>query len=65
MRSSIRYHGFHGVMLFLFLIASAMMQIFSFVVLLPLLVLAAVLALSVPDYDTGYLSVALTICKNE
>lgn len=58
--------GCHGVILFLSLLALAMVQMTLFVIFLPLFFFAVVAyALPMLEYATGYLSVALTICKNE
>lgn len=56
----------HGFMYFFYLMALAMVQLTSFYVLLPLCVLA-VAAYVCPrlEHANGYLSIALTVCKNE
>lgn len=61
-----RYHGYHGILLFLLLCATAMVQMYTFICVLPLLFFVVVAyTLPVLKSATGYLAVALTICKIE
>lgn len=62
----INRHSCNGVILFLMLIALAMVLITSRFVILPLLFFAvAAYILPILEHATGYLAMALTVCKNE
>lgn len=66
MHTAFRYTCSHGIVLFLFLIAFAMVQMSSMYVFLPLIFLAvALFVLSILGSVAYYLRIALTICKNE
>ena len=56
----------NGFLLFMLLVAFAMVQMASFYVLLPL-IFFAIITYILPEalYPAGYLTVALTVCKNE
>jgi len=57
---------FHGIIYFLMLVALAMTLMNPIIVLLPA-VLAIVIpfAFGISEYETGYIAVALSVCKNE
>ena len=66
MNTALRFNGSHGIILFLFLIAFAMVQISSSLIFFTLIFLAPVLYV-LPTFAqaTGYLAVALTVSKIE
>lgn len=57
--------GYHGVLLFLFLLALAMVRLFAAFVLIPLILTLLANILPIPRRAAGYLAVARTVCKNE
>lgn len=62
----INCRGYHGIILFLFLVARAMVAMSTGVVILVLFTLLLLSRLqALPVGQTGYLAVALTVCKNE
>jgi hypothetical protein len=57
---------FHGFIYFLMLVALAMTLINPIIVLLPAIFMAVVsFVFVIPEYTTGYIAVALSVCKNE
>lgn len=59
-------HVFHGIIYFLMLVALAMILINPMFVLLPTVFLAIIsFVIGVFDWETGYLAVARSVCKNE
>ncbi len=58
--------SYRGIIYFLMLVALAMTLISPIIVLLPVIFLAVIsFAFGVPEYTIGYISVALSVCKNE
>lgn len=60
-----RYGGYHGILLFLLLVAFAMVQMSPFYVILPLFLLAVAYALPILGSATSYLAIVLTVSKKE
>ncbi|RCX16365.1 hypothetical protein DFR58_111110 [Anaerobacterium chartisolvens] len=57
---------YRGLIYFLMLIVLAMMLINPIVVLLPVIFIVSMSCKAyIPECQTGYISVALTVCKNE
>lgn len=57
---------YHGIIYFLMLVALAMTRIAPIIVLLPVIYVAVIsFVIGLPEYETGYLAVALSVCKNE
>lgn len=57
---------FRGFIYFLMLVALAMTFINPIIVLLPAIFMAVVsFVFSIIEYTTGYIAVALSVCKNE
>lgn len=62
----LRNRVFKGFICFLMLIALTMASISGFIVMIPAMFLAAVfIVLCVLEFKIGYISVALSVCKNE
>ena len=66
MKSAFYHSGRHGIILFLFLIAFAMVEMSSNFLFLPLFFFAVVpYVVPLLEYATSYLGVALTVSKIE
>ena len=61
-----KHRIYHGIIYFLMLVALAMTLIAPIIMLLPALFMAVVsYVIGTPEYETGYIAVALSVCKNE
>lgn len=64
--SDLNRYGCHGILLFLSLVAWAMVAMSPLFIILPLLALVVIAYLLPPrKHAAAYLAVALTVCKNE
>ena len=61
-----KHRIYHGIIYFLMLVALAMTLIAPIIMLIPAVLMAVIsFIIGIPECETGYIAVALSVCKNE